>query len=33
MLGTLVGQFFLGLAFFLDALAIFSLVRITKIDP
>jgi tight adherence protein B len=33
MLGTLIGQFFLGLAFVLDGLAIFSLVRITKIDP
>jgi tight adherence protein B len=33
MLGTLIGQFFLGLAMALDALAIFSLVRITKIDP
>jgi tight adherence protein B len=33
MLGTLVGQFFLGLAMALDGLAIFSLVKITKIDP
>ena len=33
MLGTLIGQFFLGLAMALDGLAIFSLVRITKIDP
>ncbi len=33
MLGTLVGQFFLGLAMVLDGLAIFSLVKITKIDP
>jgi tight adherence protein B len=33
MLGTPIGQFFLGLAMVLDGLAIFSLVRITKIDP
>ncbi len=33
MLNTWVGQLFLGLAFALDGLAIFSLVRITKIDP
>jgi tight adherence protein B len=33
MLGTLIGQMFLGLAFALDGLAIFSLVKITKIDP
>ena len=33
MLGTLIGQFFLAFAFILDGLAIFSLVRITKIDP
>ena len=33
MLGTPVGQIFLGFAMALDGLAIFSLVRITKIDP
>ncbi len=33
MLGTLIGQMFLGMAFVLDGIAIFSLVRITKIDP
>lgn len=33
MLGTLLGQIFLGIAFGLDALAIFCLMRITKIDP
>lgn len=33
MLFTLVGRIFLGIALGLDALAIFSLVRITRIDP
>ena len=33
MLFTLVGRIFLGVALGLDALAIFSLVRITRIDP
>ena len=33
MLRTLIGQIFLATALFLDALAIFLLVRITRIDP
>jgi tight adherence protein B len=33
MVSTLIGQIFLGIALALDALAIVSLVRITKIDP
>jgi tight adherence protein B len=33
MLATFVGQIFLAFAFLLDGLAIFSLMRITKIDP
>ncbi|HTD37829.1 MAG TPA: type II secretion system F family protein [Candidatus Limnocylindrales bacterium] len=33
MLGTLLGQFFLGLALVLDFIAIFLLTRIVRIDP